>query len=49
MLIEKMPYFLKDKDWYYYDMENGKYKLTNKAPQEAIDSYNEYYKKLDGI
>ncbi len=23
MLIEKMPYFLKDKDWYYYDMENG--------------------------
>lgn len=37
---------MKNKDWYYYDVKTGKYKLTNKAPQKAIDSYNEYYKQL---
>lgn len=46
MLISKEPYFLKNKDWYYYDVKTGKYKLTNNAPQKAIDSYNEYYKQL---
>ena len=55
MMIEP-PYFLKNKEWY---VENKgvpkflggkiirKYKLTNKAPQKAIDSYNEYYKNND--
>lgn len=46
MLIPKEPYFMKNKDWYYYDVKTGKYKLTNKAPKKAIDSYNEYYKQL---
>ncbi len=47
MLKEKMPYFLNNKDWYYYDVENGRYKLTDKAPKKAIDSYNSYYKEID--
>ena len=47
MLKEKMPYFLTNKDWYYYDMNTGRYKLTDKATKEAIDSYNKYYEELD--
>lgn len=47
MLIAKKPYFLTNKEWYYYDQETGRYKLTEKAPQKAIDSYNQFYKLLD--
>ena len=47
MLKDKKPYFLTNKEWYYYDMDSGRYKLTDKAPKKAIDSYNEYYKELD--
>lgn len=44
--MEKIePYWHKNKDWYYWDKEKRKFKLTNKAPQKAIDSYNEYYKE----
>ena len=46
MLIEQ-PYFLNNKEWYYYDEKNKCYKLTNKAPKEAIESYKKYYKTLD--
>lgn len=41
------PYFMNNDDWYYYDYEEKKYKLTDKAPQKAIESYNEFYKLLD--
>ncbi len=37
------PYFLENEEWYYYDEDEEIFKLTDKAPQEAIDSYNEYY------
>lgn len=37
------PYFLTNKDWHYFDLPTLKYKLTDKAPQKAIDSYKEYY------
>lgn len=47
MLIVDKPYFMTNEEWYYYDEKTFKYKLTTKAPQKAIDSYNEYYKKLD--
>ena len=47
MLKENKPYFLTNDEWYYYDMDSGRYKLTDKAPQKAIDSYKEYYKELD--
>lgn len=45
--INQKPYFMKNKDWYYYDVKTGRYKLTDKAPQKAIDSFNEFYKKID--
>ena len=45
----EMPYFLQDKEWYteYHDNKGHiHYKLTGKAPKEAIKSYNKYYKTL---
>ena len=42
--------FLKDIVWYteYYDGKGHKhYKLTNKAPKEAMKSYCKYYKTLE--
>ena len=47
MTIDKEPYFLSNKDWFYYDEEEFCYKLTNKATEEAIKSYNELYELLD--
>lgn len=47
MTLGETPYFLTNPEWYYFDEKEFKYKLTDKAPREAIDSYNEFYKKLD--
>lgn len=47
MLKADTPYFLINKEWYYYDMDTGHYKLTDKAPQKAIDSYNKFYGELE--
>ena len=46
MLMEQ-PYFLTNKEWYYYDEKEKCYKLTNKATDKAKKSYEEYYKTLD--
>lgn len=46
MLLKK-PYFMKNKDWYYFDLKEFKYKLTEKATKEAIESYKEFYKLLE--
>lgn len=37
------PYFKTNEDWYYYDEDEGTLKLTDKAPPEAVKSYEEYY------
>ena len=52
-----MPYFMTNPDWYispYEDEgelnitdEEKRYQLTDKAPQEAIDSYNAYYNAIE--
>ena len=39
------PYFLENKEWYYYDEREEIYKLTDKAPKEAIESYKEFYEE----
>ena len=41
-----MPYFMKNEEWYYFDYNKRKYVLTDKAPDKAKRSYNEYYKEL---
>lgn len=43
---QEKPYFMKNKEWYYFDEDDFIYKLTNKAPKEAIESYKEFYKIL---
>ena len=47
MVINEEPYFLSNKDWFYYDEEEFCYKLTDKATKEAIKSYEEFYELLD--
>ena len=41
--MQSMPYFMQNKVWYYFDEENFCYKLTDKAPPKAIESYKEFY------
>ena len=47
MNILDRPYFMNNDEWYYWDRKEWKYKLTDKAPQKAIDSYNEFYKIIE--
>ena len=35
------PYFMSNEEWYTVN-ENGEYVLTDKAPQKAVEDYNEY-------
>ena len=42
-MTQEKPYFLTNKEWYYYDEEEYCWKLTEKAPPEAVKSYKEYY------
>lgn len=41
--MKKEPYFLSNKEWFYFDENEFCYKLTDKAPKEAIKSYKEFY------
>ena len=43
MTVDKEPYFLSNKEWFYYDEEEFCYKLTKEATIEAIKSYEEFY------
>lgn len=43
----KEPYYRKNKEWYYYDENEGKDKLTDKAPKKAIESYNNFFEMLE--
>ena len=43
-----MPYFLTNEEWYYED-KYGIYQLTDKAPQKAIDSYNEFFDDTEDL
>lgn len=42
-----IPYFMENKEWYYYDEKEEIYKLTNKATKKAKQSYYEYYSEND--
>lgn len=46
MTLDK-PYFMKNKEWFYFDEKEWCYKLTDKAPKEAVESYNEFYATLE--
>lgn len=46
MNILDKPYFMYNEEWYYWDKKDWKYKLTDKATEEAKKSYEEFYKEL---
>ena len=41
------PYFMGNKEWYYFDEKEWCYKLTDKATKKAIESYEEFYLELE--
>ena len=47
MFPAEMPYFLSNEEWYYHDEIEFMYKLTEKAPPEAVQSYIEFYSDDD--
>lgn len=44
-----MPYFMENEEWYYYDEEAEIYRLTDKATEEAKESYRQFYEEYDTI
>lgn len=42
-----MPYFMENEEWYEFDFSQRKYVLTDKAPEEAKESYKKYYDVLE--
>lgn len=46
MYVEQ-PYFLTNKEWYYFDEEEFKYKLTDKATDKAKESYKKFYEEIE--
>lgn len=42
-MVAEKPYFMQNKEWFYFDEEEFMYKLTEKAPKEAIENYKEFY------
>lgn len=43
-----MPYFMENEKWFYFDISEKKYKLTDKAPKKARESYKEFYSEVYG-
>jgi hypothetical protein len=42
-----MPYFMTNEDWFEFDFEKRIFGLTEKAPEKAKESYEEYIKELN--
>lgn len=45
-MLLKEPYFMKNREWYWIDENSNdvaEYKLTDKAPEKAKESYKEFY------
>ena len=47
--MQMEPYFLQNPEWYYFDEDEWKYKLTEKATEEAKKSYKEFYDREEEI
>lgn len=46
MFVEE-PYFLSNKEWYYFDENEFCYKLTESATERAKESYEKFYNELE--
>lgn len=47
-MIQDIPYFMTNEEWWYYDWEEMMYKLTDVAPEEARNSYIVFYSINEG-
>ena len=47
MIINEQPYFMENPDWYWFDEDEFRYVLTDKATEKAKKSYDEYYAILE--
>lgn len=45
--IEK-PFFMENKEWFYFDEDKMQYVLTKKATEKAKKSYKEFYSLVFG-
>lgn len=46
MTVDK-PYFMENPEWFYFDENEYRYKLTDKAPEKAVRSYEEFYNRIE--
>lgn len=44
-MMDSEPYFMSNKDWFYYDDEDGITRLTDEGKKnpQVVKSYSEYY------
>ena len=42
-----LPYFMTNKEWYRFDYEKREWALTDKAPEDAKQSLEEYNAALE--
>lgn len=43
--MRDMPYFMSNEEWFKFDFDKRIFVLTEKAPEKAKESYNEYLKQ----
>ena len=41
--INEKPYFLENEEWYTFDEDEFRYRLTDNAPENAIKSFIDFY------
>lgn len=44
-----LPYFMKNKEWFYFDEVEHIYKPTEKAPRRAVDSIKKFNSEHTGV
>ena len=45
---KKKPFFMSNKEWFYFDENKMQYVLTEKATEKAKKSYEEFYSSVFG-
>ena len=48
MIFDK-PYFMNNPQWFYFDENEWRYKLTDKATESCKKSYAEFYANEDEL
>lgn len=46
IMLMEIPFFMSNPEWYRHDEVSRRLVLTDKAPEEAVRSYREFYAAL---